>query len=203
MMTPPVSDTEVLIAKAGQGDQTAQRELFERHRHRLRRMVAIRMDPRLASRFDPSDVVQEAMLTASFQLREYAVERPIPFYPWLRQIAWKRLVDLHHHHLTAQKRSVAREVTHLPDESALRLAQPFIADLTSPLDAMVQDELRAKVRLALESLPDLDREILVMRHLEQMSVSEIAALLNITESAVKMRRLRAVRKFRDLLAGSS
>ena len=200
-MTSSLSDTDSLITRAGDGDRSAERELFERHRAKLRRMVAIRMDPRLAARFDPSDVVQEALLTASVQLPAYALQRPLPFYPWLRNVAWQRLVDLHHHHFTAQRRSVVREVAmQLPDESAMKLAGTLMASGTSPSDILIRKELRARVQTALMELPPGDREVLVMRHLEQMSVSEIAATLEISESAVKMRRLRAVRKFKELLS---
>jgi RNA polymerase sigma-70 factor (ECF subfamily) len=195
-------DTELLVRRAGQGDQSAERVLFERHRGRLRRMVAIRMDNRLAARFDPSDVVQEALITASAQLPEYARARPLAFYPWLRQLAWQRLVDLHHHHFTAQKRSVTREVViPISDESAMKLAGPWVGRSANPSEALLREELRERVHKALAQLPDIDREILVMRHLEQMSVGDIAAVLQISESAVKMRRLRAVRRFKELLSG--
>ena len=201
-MTTSLSDTDSLITQAGGGDRSAERELFERYRARLRRMISIRMDPRLTARFDPSDVVQEALLTASVQLPAYAAKRPVPFYPWLRNVAWQRLVDLHHHHFTAQRRSVVREVAmQLPDESALKLAGPLMASSSSPSEILIRKELCARVQTALEDLPTSDREVLVMRHLERMSVSEIAATLEISESAVKMRRLRAVKKFKDLLSG--
>ena len=108
-MTNSVPETDALIGRAGAGDRAAEHVLFEQHRERLRRMIAIRMDQRLAARFDPSDVVQEALLTASVQLPEYARQRPLPFYPWLRQIAWHRLIRMGRHHLATQKRSVARE----------------------------------------------------------------------------------------------
>ncbi len=201
-MPSSLSDTDALITQAGGGDRSAERELFERHRAKLRRMVAIRMDPRLAARFDPSDVVQEAFLTASVQLPEYAIKRPLPFYPWLRNVAWQRLVDLHNHHFTAQRRSVVREVVmQLADESAMKLAMPLIASNTSPSNILIRKELCARVQTALGELPPNDREVLVMRHLEKMSVTEIAVILQISESAVKMRRLRAVQKFKELLTG--
>ncbi len=200
-MTSPVPDTEILIAKAGLGDRSSERELFERHRARLRKMVSVRMDPRLAARFDPSDVVQEALLTASIQLPQYAQTRGLPFYPWLRQLAWQRLVDLHNHHFTAQRRSVVREVgMQLSDESVLKLAEPFVSREASPSNTVEREELSLSIQNALSRLPDDDREVLVMRHLEQMSVSEIAAVLGLSESAVKMRRLRAVRRFKELFA---
>src|SRR5690349_9237495 len=116
---------EELMARAAQGDQTAAGQLLERHRSRLRRMVALHMDRRLAARLDTSDVVQEALADAVRKLPDYLHDRPLPFYPWLRQLAWERLIQLHRRHLHAQQRSVAREehgAAPLPDESALELA---------------------------------------------------------------------------------
>src|SRR5262245_34708786 len=83
----PTTDTEHLLDRAAEGDATARDQLLERFRRRLRRMVAVRFDPRLAARVDPSDVVQESLAEASAQLNRYLRDRPLPFYPWLRQFA--------------------------------------------------------------------------------------------------------------------
>ena len=115
-MTP---DTDELLGLAADGDAAARADLLARHRSRLRRMVAYRLDRRLAARVDPSDVVQEVLAEADRQLDHYLRERPLPFYPWLRRLAWERLVKLHNRHLGAQRRSVRREepgVLALPDE---------------------------------------------------------------------------------------
>jgi DNA-directed RNA polymerase specialized sigma24 family protein len=119
-------DTDALLQQAGQGDAAARQQLLARHRDRLRRMVAVRLDPRLAARIDPSDVVQEALWDAAGRLSDYLRDRPVPFYPWLRRLAWEHLVKLHERHLQARKRSVLREEPYapdLPDRSALLLAQ--------------------------------------------------------------------------------
>src|SRR5262245_15642970 len=108
-MAPRDADTEDLIARASGGDPSACQQLLARHRERLRRMVAVRLDRRLAARLDPSDVVQEALLQAAQQLAGYLRERPLPLYPWLRRIAWEHLLKTHQRHITAQKRSTTRE----------------------------------------------------------------------------------------------
>ena len=87
-MTTHPPDTEELLRQAGQGDEPARQQLLVRHRDRLKRMVAVRLDPRLAVRVDPSDVVQEALLDAAQKLDGYLRDRPVPFYPWLRRLAW-------------------------------------------------------------------------------------------------------------------
>src|SRR5215470_6717040 len=98
-MTPTTPDTEELLRRSQAGDRDARGALLQRHRKRLRRMVALRLDRRLASRLDPSDVVQDVLAAADRRLDEYLSERPLPFYPWLRQIAWDRLVYEHRRHV--------------------------------------------------------------------------------------------------------
>src|SRR5215469_5432244 len=117
-------DTEELVERASQGDGSARQQLLWRHRDRLKGMVAVRLDRRVAARVDPSDVVQEALAEAAAKLSDYLRQRPLPFYPWLRRLAWERLVKLHRYHIHAGKRSVTREqVSTLPDESADELAR--------------------------------------------------------------------------------
>src|SRR6478752_2493987 len=117
--SPP--DTGELVDRAAGGDAAARQQLLARHRARLRRMVAVRLDRRLAARVDASDLVQESLADAARGLDAYLKERPLPFYPWLRRFAWERLVEANRRHLQARRRSVAREERldlHLPDQSA-------------------------------------------------------------------------------------
>src|SRR5205807_8652346 len=123
-MTRLEPDTDQLLDQASHGDGAARQRLLTPHRARLRAMVAARLDRRLAARLDPSDVVQEALAEADRKLDDSLRERPLPFYPWLRAIAWERLAKLHRRHLHSQRRSVGREeaaLPALPDESALEL----------------------------------------------------------------------------------
>jgi len=132
----------------------------------------------------PSDVVQEVLAEAARKLPGYVGHAPLPFYPWLRQIAWDHLVKLHRDHMRTQKRSALRERHFglgVSDQSALALAEHLMASGTSPSGRAMREELRERVRRALGRLDPGDREILVMRHLEQLQISEIAALLAISE----------------------
>ncbi len=163
-------------------------------------MVAVRLDPRLSPRVDPSDVVQEALAAAAELLPEYLVKKPIPFYPWLRRLAWERLVKLHRQHIGTGKRSVAREVMpELPDGSVNILARLVIANNTSPSDQAMRKELQIRVRAALNKLGERDREVLILRYLEQLSAAEIATILESTPGAIKVRHLRALERLRLLL----
>jgi RNA polymerase sigma-70 factor, ECF subfamily len=200
MMAPSPLDTEQLLERAGRGDPSARQELLIGHRDRLRRMVALRLDRRLAARVDPSDIVQESLAEAHQHLSEYLVRRPLPFYAWLRQFAWERVAKQYERHVRAQRRSVTREeAPPLPDESVAQLAHRLIASATSPSRRLLREELRDRVRSALACLKPHDREILVLRYLEGLSNSETAAVLRIGESTVGMRHLRALERLRELL----
>jgi RNA polymerase sigma-70 factor (ECF subfamily) len=195
-------NTEELLERAGTGDQRARQQLLARHRGRLRQMVALRIDRRMAARVDPSDVMQEALADAAANLSDYVKTRPLPFYPWLRQFAWQRLLQLHRHHLQAQRRSVTREqlrIFDLADESEAMLAERLVNSASSPSARLLASELRDRVRAALDALEPRDREVLVLRYLEQLSSKEIAAVLGISEAAVKTRHRRALERLRRRL----
>lgn len=196
------SETEHLLQRAENGDNDAVRQLLDQHRQRLRQMVAVRLDPRLAARVDPSDVVQESLMAATQQLKQYLQQRPLPFYPWLRGIAWNRLVRLHARHVQAQRRSIHREQPPsmaLSDASVMELAERLVARNSSPSEHFRRQEIRRRVRQALDQLSERDREVLVMRYLERLNVREVAAILELSEGAVRMRQLRALERLRDLL----
>jgi RNA polymerase sigma-70 factor (ECF subfamily) len=200
-MAPPQPDTDELVRRSAQGDDSARQELLARHRGRLRHMVGVRLDRRLLARLDPSDVVQEVLLEAHEKLDDYLRDPPLPFYPWLRQIAWQRLVKIHQHHHT-RKRGVSREgpaVPQLPDESVADLAERLAASGTSPSRHALREELRLRVRGALGRLGERDREVLVLRYLEQMSLVEIAAVLGTSVGTVKSRHARALLRLQALL----
>jgi RNA polymerase sigma-70 factor (ECF subfamily) len=193
------SDTDALLELVASGDRTATQSLLARHRERLKRMVDVYLDRRVRGRVDPSDVVQDALTNAHRRLPKYLETRPIAFYPWLRQIAWEQLEKTHRRHLKAQRRSVTREEPwelKLPNDSVYELANRLIATGTSPSRYVEQAELRRRAREALDDLPDRDREVLIFRYLEQLSMREIADLTASTEPAVKMRHLRALERLK-------
>jgi RNA polymerase sigma-70 factor (ECF subfamily) len=202
-MTAPQPDTDLLLWRAGEGDPAARDELLRRHRPRLRQLVALRLDRRLAARLDPSDVVQESLAEAARKLPVYLRLRPLPFYPWLRRLTLERVARLYREHVRAGKRSVLREevpLGALSDESTLELIDRVRRSGSSAGSRLRREELRAYLRAALDRLGEADREILVLRHVEQLDTRETAAVLGVSESAVKMRHLRALDRPRALLA---
>jgi RNA polymerase sigma-70 factor (ECF subfamily) len=195
-------DTAQLIEQATRGDGQARHDLLVRHRSRLRQMVVLRMDRQLSARVDPSDVVQDALAEAHRTMDDYLQRRPLPFYPWLRRLAWQRLIQLHRQHVGAGRRSLMRERgidLGLPDQSAMMLANRLVASGTNPSRHAIREETRERVRAVLDALAPRDREVLVLRFLEQLSTAETAAVLEIGEGAVKSRLMRAVARFRELL----
>jgi RNA polymerase sigma-70 factor (ECF subfamily) len=126
-------------------------------------MIALRLDRRLSARVDPSDVLQETMIQAHQKLPEYLRTQPIPFYPWLRRLAWENIVQLHRQHILAQARAVTREEqvdVALPDQSAVQLAERLIGKGSSANRKLIQKELKERVQAALGQLDPRDREVL-------------------------------------------
>jgi RNA polymerase sigma-70 factor (ECF subfamily) len=203
-MTLGESDTRLLLRRVREGDQAALKKLLEGNRDRLKRMVTIHMDRPLARRFDPSDVVQEALAEAVKKLPDYLRRPRIAFYPWLRTIAWEKLVKLRQQHV-AQKRSVRREqpACELSDGSLIELADRFVASGTQPSERLIRQELHSRVRAALARLSPREREVLVLRYLESLSTQDAIATLGISRQAFAKRHLRAIRKLRGYLGNHS
>jgi len=197
------SDSESrLIDRAIHGDATAVGELLKRYRHAVRTLIGMRIDRRMSARLDPSDVVQDALADASQRIDEFLANPNRPFYPWLRRIALDRLVDAYRAHVLAGKRSVLQEerpVLSINDDSAHELASHLAGSTASPASRIMRQEAIRRIRTALQDLLPHDRELLVMRQLEQLSVREIADVLGISESAVTTRPLRALQRLRRLL----
>jgi len=190
-----------LFDRAAGGDQAARGDLLEGYRDYLRRMVAARLDRRLAPRVDASDLVQETLATAAARLDEYLRDRRISITGWLRGLARERVIDAHRHHLVADRRSVTREsrVPDLPDTSALDLGRRLFAGDTSPSNNLMRREQNDRILAGLASLSARDREILVMKYLEQRSTAEVAEALGLTERGVKGRHVRALVRLREIM----
>jgi len=198
--TDSLEKTNALVRAAQTGDPVAIDRLLAQHRARLRRMVAVRLDRRLASRVDASDVVQETLITATRRLDEYLQSPTVPFYPWLRQIAWNTLVDLYRFHVETDKRSVENEQNEaFADASQAQLADQLVASGTAPSGRMLRTEMIQRVHDALALLTKDAREILELRHLEYLSSEQAAEVMGISHSAAKMRHLRALRRLREVL----
>jgi RNA polymerase sigma-70 factor (ECF subfamily) len=203
MMADNSSETDDLLRRAAHGDEGSWGALLTRHADRLRRMVAFRLDQRLQGRLDPSDVLQECYLEAAKHLADYLRRPELPFFLWLRGIAGNKLRELHRHHLATEMRDAGREVSlyrgTLPETTSAALAARLMGHMTGPSEAAVRAEIKVRLQEALNSMDPLDREVLALRHFEQLSPAETAQVLGIKEKAAGMRYVRALRRLKDIL----
>jgi RNA polymerase sigma-70 factor (ECF subfamily) len=203
-MSSEADSDEVLLGRIRAGEQGALGVLFGAHRERLRRMVQLRLDRRLQGRIDPSDVIQEAFLDASRRLDEFAADPRMPPFVWLRLLTAQRLVTLHRVHLGVKARDAAREVSlhsgPLPSADSRSLAAQLLGRLTSPSRAVIRAEIQIKIQDALNAMDPIDREILALRHFEELTNSETAAVLEIHKAAASNRYVRALRRLKEILA---
>jgi RNA polymerase sigma-70 factor (ECF subfamily) len=166
-------------------------------------MVGLRLDQRLQGRIDASDVIQEAFLDASAQLPVYLQNPQMPFYLWLRFLTGIRLAKLHRHHLGAQMRDAAREIPlyqgFLTQASSVALAAQLLGRDTRPSEAAIRAELKIRLQEALNAMDPIDREVLALRHFEQLTTAETAQILGIKEAAAGKRYIRALERLREIL----
>jgi RNA polymerase sigma-70 factor (ECF subfamily) len=202
-MPEETDENNELLRLAAAGDGESWQALVDGSRHRLRRMVAFRLDQRLCGRVDPSDVLQDAYLEAWRDLGSYLNRPEIPFFLWLRGIAGNKLRELHRHHLGTRMRDPRREVPiHggvMPETTTTALTEGLLGNLTRASDEAVRLELKLRLQDALNSMDPLDREVLALRHFEQLSPVETARVLGIKEKAAGMRYVRALRRLKEIL----
>jgi len=172
-----------------------------RHRDRLRRMVEVRMHPRLQGRVDASDVIQETFIEAARVLDSGLQNQDIPVYLWLRRLANQKLIQAHRQHLQTAGRDARREQAQVaePEASSVSIARYLVGNFTSPSLQAIRHERESKLQQALEQLEPLDREVLALRHFEQLSGSEAAEILGISHHAVKKRYVRALEKLQRIM----
>jgi RNA polymerase sigma-70 factor (ECF subfamily) len=199
---PPAA--EPLLARAAAGDAEAWGTLLMAHQERLWRMVAFRMDPRLCGRVDAADVVQDAFVQASAHRADYFRATAAPLFLWLRTIVINKLMEAHRHHLGTRMRDAKREqpldAPNWRDDTSARLCAQLTAGLTRPSVAAVRGEVTTRLAEALEGMDQIDREILALRHFEQLTNAEAAQVLGIQEDAAAKRHLRALRRLKDVLS---
>jgi RNA polymerase sigma-70 factor, ECF subfamily len=203
MMAESSNETNRLLQCTADGDHESWGILLTRHQEKLRRMVAFRLDPRLQRRIDPLDVIQEAYLEASEHRADYLTQPAMPFFLWLRGIVGNKLRELHRFHLGTQMRDAGREVSlyrgSMPEASSAALAAQLLGHATRPSEAATRAEVKIRLQQALNLMDPIDREVLVLRHFEQLSPAETAHVLGIKEKAAGMRYLRAMRRLKEIL----
>jgi RNA polymerase sigma-70 factor (ECF subfamily) len=192
-----------LVERARAGDAAAAGEALDRHRARLRRMVEARLDRRVRGRVDPSDVLQDGFVDAVARFPGYLADPRLPLFLWLRLVVGERLAKVHRDHLGAQVRDAAREVSlyrgPMPAASSAALAAHLLGKQTPPTQAAVRAERLLRLQEALNALDPLDREVLSLRHFEELTHAEAARVLDIGEAAAAKRYVRALKRLKDVL----
>jgi RNA polymerase sigma-70 factor, ECF subfamily len=197
----------LLVDRARQGDRQAMGDLIERHQDRLLRLVGFRLDRRLRGRIDASDILQEAFVEVTRRQSELPLQAESSLFLWLRFLVLQKLAEVHRRHLGVRARDATREVS-IYDASATSvpskvLARQLLGKLTSPSEAAMRAELKYRLEQTLNSMNSLDREIIALRHFEQLSNAEAAQVLGISDSAASTRYVRAIRRLRPALEGDS
>jgi len=196
---------EELLRRAGAGDPDAAGQVVMAYDERLRRVVRLRLDARVARRVDVDDVLQETHIEALQRLPEFLAQREVPLLIWLRFLAVQRCLTLARRHLAAAARDVRRERQLAEPESdatSMALEHALAASLTSPSRAAARNETRVGLRTAVQALEPLDREILCLRHFEELDNAESAAVLGIAQAAASKRYIRALARLRSVLAAA-
>lgn len=189
------------LQKLKSGDESAIAEVFSGYRDKLQRMIRFRLDRRLYGRVDTADVLQEVWLESARRIESYTSNPAVPYFVWLRQLAFQIIIDLHRRHLGAKKRNVSQEVSLGQDrcDTSISIAAHLVGDLTSPSQAVMRDERLAQLREALSTMDEIDREVLALRHFEELSNNEVAEVLGIQKTAASNRYIRALKRLKEVL----
>lgn len=198
-------EDERLLQLAAAGDGAAWGTLLTGYQDRLRRIIEFRLDRRLRGRVDASDVLQEAYLEAAAHRLNYFRNPSVPLFLWLRGVVANKLLEVHRHHLGTRMRDAAREVAahatgDAPGATSAALVDHLTVGAAGPGTAAGRAEVRLRLREALEGMDATDREVLALRHFEQLTNGEAARVLGIQERAAAKRYVRALRRLKDLLA---
>lgn len=202
-MTHELTEHDELVQRVARGDETALARLFSFYHDRLWRIVNFRLDRRLRGRVDADDVMQEAYLNAAQRLDKFLYDHPRSLFIWLRLIVTQTLVDVHRRHIGAQKRDASREFSvnsgWSANSTSNSLSFHLLGHLTSPSQAAIRAELSDQIDQALAGMNEIDREVLALRHFEELTNIETSQVLEMSEQAASIRYIRAISRLRKVL----
>ena len=200
------TESSEIIELLKRGDQQVLVDLWSKYRERLLKLVKLRMDRRMQGRLDAEDVLQEAFVDFASRVQEYTNDPTMPFYLWLRYLTGQRLQLMHRHHLGTMMRDAGREVSihrgPMPRATSVSLAAQLLGRFTSVTQAVQRAEMQVLLQEAINSMDETDREILALRHFEELSNAETAQVLGIKRSTASSRHLRAIGRLKEILKGS-
>jgi RNA polymerase sigma-70 factor (ECF subfamily) len=188
-----------------EGGTDALAGLVSQYRERLERMVEFRLDPRLRGRVEAADVLQEAYIEMARRIPSYTADPAVSFFVWARQLTYQTLIGIHRRHFS-EKRDPNLEVrfgqrpAHCASDTSDSIARRLLDDRTTPSQAAARAEEAAVLKAALESLDPVDREVLALRHFEQLGNNEVAQTLGLSVTAASNRYVRAMTRLGEILA---
>jgi RNA polymerase sigma-70 factor, ECF subfamily len=194
-----MADVDELLRRLAAGDRAALDELLASHRDAVSRYVDLRIDPQLRARVGVSDVVQEALLEVVRRIDDFLARNPMPFRVWVIKTAHEQLLRLRRRHVEAGCRAVGAEAL---DQGSVLLAGRLVDAAPTPGERLAREELARQVRVAVAELPDLDREVILLRTFEGLSNVESAQVLNIDPATATKRYTRALRRLREAMTAS-
>lgn len=200
-----MNDSKVPLENSGKeelriGQDGGFARMFEENRARLRRIAAFRLDYRLRGRVSESDIVQDTYVRAASHLEQYLARPDFPFFVWLRLELQQRLAEVHRQHLEAEKRDVRRERNSLgrSGQTSIALAAQLMGQMTSASRMVERNELMQTLERALDEINETDREVIALRHFEELTNIETAKILGIDPQAASKRYLRALKRMREI-----
>lgn len=198
-----MDDEQSQFSRLMTGGDQALADAMAQYAPRLLHTIELRMAPRLSGRVDAADVLQEAYLESHKRLARYLSDPSVPVFVWLRGVVLDTLIDFHRRHLGAKMRDAGQEVSlqgrRTPQASSVALAACLVGNLTSPSQAAIREETARQIETALAAMDEIDREVLVLRHFEQLSNDEVAAVVGVKKAAASRRYMRALERFRNVL----
>ena len=200
------NDREIcdLIRRASDGDQAALDQLFSQHHDRLQRMIRLRLDRRIQGRLDSADILQEAYIDVFRNLPRYVESPSTSFFIWLRNIVGLKLAEVHRRHVGTDKRDASRDVSiyrgAVPAVNSESLAAQLLGKLTSPSHVAIKTEMRLRLQEVLDCMDDVDREVIALRHFEQLDSQEVADVLEMSKSGASSRYIRAMQRLKEELS---
>ncbi|HEV3260920.1 MAG TPA: sigma-70 family RNA polymerase sigma factor [Gemmataceae bacterium] len=202
MTTSDSSETVNLLGRLHDGDPQALADLFARHRERLRRMVRLRLDRRLQGRVDPSDVLREAYGDVARHAADYCARPTMPFFLWLRLLTGQKLQALHQQYLggradAGQEVSLYRGA--LPQANSVSLAAQLLGRVTAASQAADRADKQIRLQEALNGMDPMDREVLALRHFEELSNSEAAEVMGVAKAVASNRYIGALKRLKEIL----
>ncbi len=203
-MSEDSDDTTELIDRVIRHDEHALAELFSRHRNRLWKIVNFRLDHRLRGRVDADDILQESYLNTVKRLKFFLHDASRSIFVWFRLIVSQTLIDVHRRHLGAQMRDASRDFSvdtgWTSESTSFSLSFHLLGHLTSPSVAALRAELSDQLKTAINSMNKTDREVLALRHFEELTNTETSHVLSMSEQAASLRYVRALAKLKKIMS---